>query len=300
MVLVTGGTGFIGRRLVNGLEASGADCILLSRDAVKGHKTIVYDLLKDRINKDDLNGVETIFHLAGYAHDISSNNNDCLYQALNVDATTHLAELAGSSGVKSFIFISSVKAGGFDKDILLNEETQLEPEGIYGKTKREAELRLLEIGKNYNMHVAILRPSLVYGPGVKGNLKLMISGVKKGWIPPLPEIGNRRSMIHVDDLVEAILLVATNKTSNGEIFIATDGNSYSARKIYDAMCKISGKSVSNWSIPYVFFYIIGKLNGRLRFKFQKLFGDEYYSSGKLHSIGFEAKRKLEEMNETSF
>ena len=58
----------------------------------------------------------------------------------------------------------------------------------------------------------------------------MISGVKKGWIPPLPEIGNRRSMIHVDDLVEAILLVASNKTSNGEIFIATDGNSYSARK----------------------------------------------------------------------
>ena len=148
MVLVTGGTGFIGRRLVNGLEASGADCILLSRDAVKGHKTIVYDLLKDRINKDDLNGVETIFHLAGYAHDISSNNNDCLYQALNVDATTHLAELAGSSGVKSFIFISSVKAGGFDKDILLNEETQLEPEGIYGKTKREAEIQLLKIGKN--------------------------------------------------------------------------------------------------------------------------------------------------------
>ena len=300
MVLVTGGTGFIGKRLINALVASGSDCTLLSREPVKGYRTIICDLLKDSVSGDDLRGIKTIFHLAGYAHDLSSNNNDYLYKALNVDATVYLAELAGSSGVKSFIFISSVKAGGFNKETFLNEETQLEPEGIYGKTKREAELRVLEIGKKYKMHVSILRPSLVYGPGVKGNLKLMISGVKSGWIPPLPEIGNRRSMIHVDDLVEALLLVANNEIANGEIFIATDGYSYSTRKIYEGIRIILGKSIPNWSIPYFIFYIIGQLSVRMRFKFQKLFGDEYYSSGKLHSIGFKAKRKLEEMNETSF
>jgi len=300
MVLVTGGTGFIGKKLINGLVASGCEFTLLSKEVVEGRKTLICDLLKSRLNGADLKGVKTIFHLAGYAHDLSSNNNDHLYKALNVDATAHLADLAGSCGVKSFIFISSVKAGGFNKEIYLNEDTQLEPEGIYGKTKREAELRVLEIGKKYKMHVSIVRPSLVYGPEVRGNLKLMISGVKNGWIPPLPEIGNRRSMIHVDDLVDAILLVANNDQTNGEIFIATDGQKYSARDIYEAICKISGKSIPKWSVPYFIFYITGQLSPRLRFKFQKVFGDEYYSSGKLHSIGFKAKRKLEEMNETSF
>ena len=299
MVLVTGGTGFIGKKLVSGLIASGYDCTLLSRASVKGHKTLIFDLLEDYISSDDLVGIQTIFHLAGHAHDLDSNNQ-YLYRALNVDATVRLADLAGSSGVKSFIFVSSVKAGGFNKNDSSNENTQLKPEGIYGETKREAELRVLEIGKKYKMHVSIVRPSLVYGPGVKGNLRLMIKGVKNGWFPPLPEIGNKRSMIHVDDLVNALILVSNSKDTNREIYIATDGKTYSTREIYETLCNINGKSIPNWSIPKYFLSFIGFINARLRYKVKKILGDEYYSSDKLESIGFSAKKTFRDINESSF
>ena len=103
------------------------------------------------------------------------------------------------------------------------------------------------------MHVSIVRPSLVYGPGVKGNLQLMLSAVKKGWLPPLPETGNKRSMIHVDDLVKAILLVSKYDCTNGEIYIATDGRPYSSREIYETICNVVGKSVPKWSVPKFLF-----------------------------------------------
>ena len=150
------------------------------------------------------------------------------------------------------------------------------------------------------MHVSIVRPSLVYGPDVRGNLKLMLSGVSKGWFPSLPEIGNRRSMVHVDDLVRALLLVTDHKRANGEIFIATDGETYSSREIYKIMCGVLGKSVPRWSVPIFIFNIIAKINTGMKYKVNKLLGDEYYSSEKLQSIGFKAERSFKEMNETSF
>ena len=162
------------------------------------------------------------------------------------------------------------------------------PDGIYGETKREAELRLLEITQQSNMHVAIVRPALVYGPEAKGNLQLMCTGFEKGWFPPLPETGNRRSMIHVDDLVQALLLVAENSRANREIFIATDGKPHSSREIYEAMCRIVGKEVPHWSVPKFLFDLVGLMSPRIRYKVDKLLGDEYYSSEKLEALGFKA------------
>ncbi|MBT5466980.1 MAG: NAD-dependent epimerase/dehydratase family protein, partial [Candidatus Marinimicrobia bacterium] len=136
--------------------------------------------------------------------------------------------------------------------------------------------------------VAIVRPALVYGPKVKGNLQLMCSGIEKGWFPPLPETGNRRSMIHVDDLVQALLLVAENSRANREIFIATDGKPHSSREIYEAMCRIVGKEVPHWSVPKFLFDLVGLMSPRIRYKVDKLLGDEYYSSEKLEALGFKA------------
>ena len=99
-----------------------------------------------------------------------------VYRKLNVHATVRLVELAAASGVKSFVFVSSVKAGGYDEDDL-----ETKPDGVYGQTKREAELKVLEIGLGSGMHVSIVRPSLVYGPRVKGNLALMLKGIEQGW-----------------------------------------------------------------------------------------------------------------------
>jgi len=300
--LVTGSTGFIGSRLLGLLNTIECDVRLLARFEVNNYETVVCNLEQNRISKHALESVDTVLHLAGLAHDMQDPSKvEDLYRVINVDATVELARLAVENGVKRFVFISSVKAGGgLASGKCINESDQNKPEGVYGKSKREAELKLLKIGNESGMHVSIIRPSLVYGPEVKGNLKLMLTGVKKGWFPPLPETGNKRSMIHVDDLVRAILLVADDDRANGEVFIATDGTPYSSREIYNAMCSVTGKSVPKWSVPKILFDIARMVNPRIKYKINKLLGDECYSSAKLEALGFKAKKSLKDMNETDF
>ena len=296
---ITGATGFVGQRLVEALDG---EIRILSRIRQLNYETVICDLQSEEIPNDALNEVDTVFHLAGCAHDIRDERKiKGLYQKVNVDATVRLAELAIKSKVKRFVFVSSVKAGGLPLfGQCISEEEQGEPDGIYGETKREAELKLLEIGLNSSMHVTIIRPSLVYGPNVKGNLELMLLGIKKGWFPSLPETSNKRSMIHVDDLVRAILLVAKENLANGEIFIATDGIPHSSREIYNAMCDVVGKSIPKWSVPKILFNMIGLVSPHIKYKINKLLGDECYSSCKLEELGFKAKKTLKEMNETCF
>ena len=298
-VFITGVTGFIGSRLVNVVEG---DIKILSRNQCLNYETVVCDLQSEEIPGDALRGVDTVFHLAGFAHDMHDADKIAdLYFKVNVSATVQLANLAVKSGVKRFMFVSSVKAGGAPPlGTCANEKDQKNTEDVYGKTKREAELKLLEIGRVSGMHVSIIRPALVYGPDVKGNLQLMLSGIERGWFPPLPETGNRRSMIHVDDLARAILLVAEDKRANGEIFIATDGVPHSSREIYNAMCGVIGKPVPKWSVPKIFFDIASLVSPRIKYKINKLLGDECYSSAKLEALEFKAKKSLQDMNETDF
>ena len=299
---VTGATGFVGQRLLVALRKSEYSPRLLSRTPQSGFDTFICDLQTDTIPEDTLQGIDTVFHLAGYAHDLGDASQvEHLYRKVNVDATVQLAQLAAESGVSRFVFISSVKAGGSAiEGHCMAEGDQSRPEGIYGQTKREAELEVLEIGQQSGMHVSVIRPSLVYGSGVKGNLRMMLAGIDKGWFPPLPETGNRRSMIHVDDLVQAILLAAEDGRANGEIFIATDGQDYSTRTIYDAICQAVGRRVPRWSVPKAVFSAAAYVGDRMeRFPFdsyrqQKLLGDECYSSDKIRSLlGFESRKTLQ-------
>jgi len=300
--LVTGSTGFIGNRLLGLLKTIECDVRLLSRSEVNNYETVLCNLGQDRIPERALKSVDTIFYLAGFAHDLQDPNKiENLYRAVNVEATVELARLAVKNCVKRFVFVSSVKAGGLPlSEHCASESDQSDPEGVYGRSKREVELKLLKIGKESGMHISIIRPSLVYGPVVKGNLQRMLSGIAKGWFPPLPETFNRRSMIHVDDLVRAILLVSEDKRANGEIFIATDGTPHSSRDIYNAMCDVLDKSIPKWSVPKILFDIVSAANPRIKYKFNKLLGDECYSSAKLEALGFKAKKTLKDMNETSF
>jgi UDP-glucose 4-epimerase len=297
--LITGATGFIGRKLIGAVDG---EIRVLSRAKHSDYDTIVCDLQSEDIPDQAFNNVNTVFHLAGFSHDMRDAIKIAdLYYKVNVSATVQLANLAVKSGAKRFVFVSSVKAGGNPPlGTCANEKDQRNTEDVYGKTKREAELKLLEIGKESGMHVSIVRPSLVYGPNVKGNLQLMLSGIKAGWFPPLPETGNRRSMIHVDDLVQAILLVSEGKHANGEIFIATDGTPYSSREIYNSMCGVTGKLIPKWSVPKALFDIASLVSPRIEYKINKLLGDECYSSAKLEALGFKAKKTLKDMNETSF
>ena len=300
--LVTGSTGFIGNKLTKHLAEMKVLVRILSRKNQSNYETVVCDLQSDVIPDDALDNIDTVFHLAGFAHDMRDASKIAdLYYKVNVSATVQLANLAVKSGVKRFVFVSSVKAGGNPPlGTCANEKDQKNTEDVYGKTKREAELKLLEIGKDSGMHVSIIRPSLVYGPEVKGNLQLMLVGIKKGWFPPLPETGNRRSMIHVDDLVRAILLVSKDKRANGNIFIVTDGKPYSSREIYNTMCGVTGKLIPKWSVPKILFDLASLASPRIKYKINKLLGDECYSSIKLEELGFKAKKYLKGMNETDF
>ena len=280
---VTGATGFIGQRLLEKLNNYGDTTLnsikILSRSNHPDYETVVCDLQHESIPDGALEEVDTVFHLAGFAHDLRDAAKVAhLYRAVNVDATVRLAQLAVASGVKRFIFVSSVKAAT--------------AEGVYGETKREAELWLLEIGRQSELHISIVRPSLVYGVGVKGNLAMMRRGIKQGWFPPLPETGNRRSVIHVDDLVEALLLVAEDERANGEIFTATDGHPHSSREIYEALCRSVGKPIPNWSLPKWVFDVLARLSPRIRYKVDRLLGDEFYPSDKLESLGFKPGSNL--------
>jgi len=301
-VLVTGATGFVGQHLIEYLKLDGYNIKAISRKLIPSVDTVICDFLKDDIPDNALKGIDIVFHLAGCAHDLKSESGiEQTYQKINVDITSKLLLLSVKNNVKKFIFVSSVKAGGVSKQGKCATEKSLsEPDGVYGKTKREAELKVLEAGRKSDMHVSILRPALIYGPKVKGNLHLMMQGIKKGWFPPLPEIGNRRSMIHVDDIVQALLFLANNKKSNGEVFIATDGRAYSSRNIYEIMCYVLDKNIPNWSVPRLLFNVIAHLSGGFKYKIDKLLGDECYSSKKLQSLGFKAQKQLRQMNETDF
>jgi UDP-glucose 4-epimerase len=300
--LVTGATGFIGKKLISLLERAGEDIRIISRKQHPNYNSVVCDFSSEDIPINSLDSVNTVFHLAGFAHDMRNPLAiENTYQRINVEFTIQLAELAAKSKVKSFVFVSSVKAsGGLNFEKCIDESDGYEPEGIYGKTKRQAEIKLLEIGNKSGMHVSIIRPSLVYGPNVKGNLGKMQSAINRGFFPPLPETGNRRSMVHVDDLVRSLVFVASNGFTNGEIFIVTDGNPYSSRDIYKIMCKALGKNIPSWYMPRFFFEMVAFLSPKLKYKINKLLGDEYYSSKKIELIGFKVEKKLKDINETSF
>ena len=301
-VLVTGATGFVGQHLIEYLKLDGYNIKAISRKLIPGVDTVICDFLKDDIPDNALKGIDIVFHLAGYAHDLKSEPGiEQTYHKINVGVTVDLLSLSIKHNIKKFIFVSSVKAGGSPiRGKCAAEEDQNDPAGMYGETKREAELKILETGRKSDIHVSILRPALIYGPKVKGNLQLMMQGINKGWFPPLPETGNQRSMIHVDDVVQALLLLVNSQQANREIFIATDGKTYSSRNIYETMCRVLGKSTPNWSVPKFLFSAIALLSTNLSYKMDKLLGDECYSSEKLQSLGFKAQKELKQMNETDF
>ncbi|MDF1579019.1 MAG: NAD-dependent epimerase/dehydratase family protein [Desulfobulbales bacterium] len=307
--LVTGAGGFVGRELCRLLRQDGAVKIkAVSRRSTEGpwDSHCRWDFENGVLPAAELTGIDTVFHLAGIAHDFRSGAEiDSLYKKVNTEATVDLAGLAARQGVRRFVFASSVKAGGAPPEgVCADEEYQGEPEGIYGRSKRAAELGILEIGRQTGMHVSIIRPALVYGPGVKGNLGMMLRGIAKGWFPPLPETGNIRTMVHVEDLARALVMAAEKEAAVGEIFIVTDGGHYSSRQIFNEMCLAAGREIPRWSVPAIFFWIlarIGDLTGRFvrvpfdGYRYAKMFGNDCYTSARIETrLNFKPEKTLKD------
>lgn len=280
-ILITGGSGFIGSCLLSELEKKNTKITLLGRYNPLNHKNFFCDFLKDEIPDIAFNNIETVFHLAGCAHDTSAKKLNKKYIKINTEAVFEMARISIKKNIKNFVFLSSVKAAN--------------PKDIYGLSKKQAEDYLLEISKNTDMNIIIIRSALVYGNKVKGNLELMIKGIEQGWFPPLPETNNKRSMIHVEDLVSALLFLSNKPKLKDKIFIATDGKNYSTAEIYDTLCMVVGKKIPKWRFPKFFFDFISFFHPILKFKVEKLFGNDFYSSEKLFKLGFRPQKELKDI-----
>ena len=301
---VTGASGFIGRQLCIALKAQGAHVYALGRQRMDGPWDGFVQVDLTQVVPDGvLENIDIVFHLAGKAHALSETRQDeDEYFRINVEGTRRLLEGVKKAGVRRFVFFSSIKAMGEGGEECLDESVPCHPETPYGKSKLEAEGLVLQGG--YVSEPVVLRLSMVYGSTRKGNLPRMIEAIVKGRFPPLPEVGNRRSMVHVDDVVQAGILAAEREGAIGQTYIVTDGEAYSTRQIYVMICEALHKSVPVWSIPSFVLSLIAKLGdvigllrGR-RFSFdsdalEKLVGSACYSSAKLErDLQFRAKHNL--------
>jgi len=303
LVLVTGASGFIGRELCQELREQSVQVRGGMRQVAEGpwDEVVLFDLTTKRLPEDALAGVDTIFHLAGKSHALSETRQDEEeYFRINTEGTGILLEAAKVAGVRRFVFISSVKAMGEGSDVCQDESVQCRPETPYGKSKLAAERMVLEGG--YVPEPVVLRLSMVYGSSRKGNLPRMIEAVAKGHFPPFLEVGNQRSIVHVEDVVQAALLAAEKPVAGGQTYIVTDGQACSTRQMYERICEALDKPVPAWTIPIGLLKVlakvgdgIGLMRGR-RFLFDsdaldKLIGAACYSSEKIErELEFRPKR----------
>lgn len=285
--LVTGAMGFIGRRLIHPSD----------RALVRRHGSLADIVIGDLFDRTSLSsactGIETVFHCAGYAHAFSSSDPDAHWR-INFEGTRNLVNAAGEAGVKRFVFLSSVKAMAEPGDECIDEDWPGEPNTPYGKAKRAAEDAVLEAGVRYGMHVVNLRLAMVYGHGGRGNLERMARGIRAGWFPPLPETGNKRSLVHVEDVVSVMRLVAEAPSANGRTYIVADPRAYSGREIYDAIRAVLRAPTLRWSVPAGVLRAAGHLNGRLGEIVERLIGSACYSPARIErELGWRAKVGLE-------
>ncbi len=302
--LVTGSTGMLGKPLCRTLHSHGWRVVAVTRmqEAGPWDESIRADLTSHE-NFLIPSDIDVVFHLAGKAHALNETKQDEKeYFQINTEGTRRVLEAAKSSGVRRFVFFSSVKAMNEGGSECLDEASPCLPVTPYGKSKLEAERLVLE--GNYVPEPVVLRLSMVYGPSPKGNLPRMIEAVARGRFPPIPEFGNRRSMVHVEDVVQAAILAAQRPEAAGKTYLVTDGQPYSTRELYEWICQALGKPIPGWRIPAVVFRglakigdTIGTLRGR-RFMFdsdtlEKLAGSAWYSSQKIEQeLGLRAHHHL--------
>ncbi len=249
--LITGAGGFIGGRLRQGGERA------LVRRPMGQVDEAVGDLLDPLSLAAACEGIDTVFHCAGYAHAFGSTDPENHWR-VNFEGTRNLVEAAGQAGVRRFVFLSSVKAMADPGGECVDEDWPGEPSTPYGRAKRAAEAAVLEAGAKYGMHVVNLRLAMVYGHGGRGNLERMARGIRAGWFPRLPETGNRRSLVHVEDVVEAVRLVAARPEANGRTYIVADPRPYSGREIFDAMAGVLPRLSFVWGMPERLLRWLGK------------------------------------------
>lgn len=240
-VLVTGATGFMGQALIHTLslrtEISFIGAARRQASEGIGGSNIKHIGNVDKMTdwSSTLSSVEVVIHTAARAHIMRDEVADPLaeYRNVNVEGTLNLARQAAAAGVKRFIFISSIKVNGqatVDARAFFASDEPA-PEDAYGVSKLEAEQGLMHLATKTGMEVVIIRPPLVYGPGVKGNFASMIKLVEKGLPLPLGAIHNKRSLVGIDNLVDLIIRCIDHPAAANQVFLAGDGEDLSTTEL---------------------------------------------------------------------
>lgn len=256
-LLVTGATGFVGRALLesikgrHGFSVRGVVRCLVEDSPVGVESVQVSDLSPEADWNAALSGIDVVIHTAARVHVMSETvaNPLVAFRRVNVDGTLNLARQAAAAGVRRFVFVSSIKVNGEYTDLgrAFAADDVPDPQDSYGISKYEAELGLRELAAETQMNVVIIRPPLIYGPGVKANFQRMMQWLRRGVPLPLGAIHNKRSLIALDNLVDLIVTCLNHPAAANQTFLAADGEDLSTTELLHRMGLALGRSA--WLIP---------------------------------------------------
>lgn len=271
MILVTGATGFVGGALVLRLAKEvGAVRAAVRRENVKlpvGVESVRVDALKAATDwRHALVGIQVVVHAAARVHVMQDRASVPLveFRRVNVQGTLNLARQAAEAGVRRFVFVSSIKVNGEATDpgrpyLAADTPAPLDP---YGVSKMEAEQALRELSAQTGMEVVIVRPPLVYGPGVKANFASMMRWLRRGVPLPLGAIHNARSLVALDNLVDLLVTCIAHPAAAGQVFLVSDGEDVSTTDLLRRTARAMGRTAHLVPIPSAWLEVAASLLGK--------------------------------------
>lgn len=299
-VLVTGADGFVGRHLVPSLEQSGLEVIRgvrVAKTSMPPNSVALGDISELTMDRDgEFQDVGAIVHMAGFAHQPqkTAEQIDKCFKT-NVEGTRRIVELAKRIGCSKVIYLSSIKAHGhFPQGRPVSESDQDNPDDSYGISKLQAERLGLELSARYEIQFVIIRPPLIFGPGVGANFLNLIKLVALG--PPLPfrSITNQRSLCFVGNLVDAIERFIRDPRVTSDIFYIADSSPHSTRSLLEAIATSLDRKVRLFSVPQKIVKSAcswPKIGGMI----EKMVSDSIVDTSKLRSyLNWEAPYSTEE------